>query len=49
MFLVDEGTLAVKHGGRVLHELRPGDSFGESSLLFKRPRSSTVVCAAPRW
>ena len=49
MFLVDEGKLAVKHGGEVLHELGPGDSFGESSLLFKRPRSSTVVCAAPRW
>lgn len=49
MFLVDGGRLAVEHGGKVLHELGPGDSFGESSLLFKRPRSSTVVCAAPRW
>jgi CRP-like cAMP-binding protein len=49
MFLVDEvigGKLEVKHGGgKTAHILRPGDTFGESSLLFRRPRSSTVVCA----
>jgi len=46
MFLVDEGTLEVKHGKETLHKLSSGDSFGESSLLFQRPRSSTVVCAS---
>lgn len=46
MFLVDEGELEVKHDGKTLHCLSPGDSFGESSLLFQRPRSSTVVCAS---
>lgn len=44
MFLVEDGTLDVRHGGKRLHGLSPGDSFGESSLLFRRPRSSTVVC-----
>jgi len=46
MFLVDDGTLEVKHGDETLHKLSSGDSFGESSLLFQRPRSSTVVCAS---
>jgi CRP-like cAMP-binding protein len=46
MFVVDDGTLDVNHGGKRLHNLSPGDSFGESSLLFQRPRSSTVVCAS---
>jgi serine/threonine protein kinase len=47
MFVVDDGTLDVNHGGTLMHNLSPGDSFGESSLLFQRPRSSTVVCASP--
>jgi len=46
MFLVDEGTLEVKHGEKTLHTLTSSDSFGESSLLFQRPRSSTVICAS---
>jgi len=46
MFLVDDGILDVKHGGKLLHNLSSGDSFGESSLLFQRPRSSTVICAS---
>lgn len=44
MFRVDDdnkigGSLDVSHKGRVTHKHVPGDSFGESSLLFKRPRS----------
>ena len=46
MFLVEDGNLDVRHGGRRLHNLSAGDSFGESSLLFGRKRSSTVVCAS---
>lgn len=46
MFLVDKGTLEVKHGDKTMYKLSAGDSFGESSLLFLRPRSSTVVCAS---
>ena len=40
------GTLHVSHGQNVVHRYTAGDSFGESSLLFKRPRSSTVTCAS---
>eukprot|EP00540_Astrosyne_radiata_P009950 CAMPEP_0116868594 /NCGR_PEP_ID=MMETSP0418-20121206/27283_1 /TAXON_ID=1158023 /ORGANISM="Astrosyne radiata, Strain 13vi08-1A" /LENGTH=694 /DNA_ID=CAMNT_0004504581 /DNA_START=140 /DNA_END=2224 /DNA_ORIENTATION=- len=40
------GELEVSHGGRPVHKYVGGDSFGESSLLFERPRSSTVTCAS---
>ena len=42
MFRVSDsngGELEVSHGDRVVHKYVAGDSFGESSLLFKRPRS----------
>lgn len=42
MFRVDDddgGVLEVSHGNNVVHKYYAGDSFGESSLLFKRPRS----------
>lgn len=34
-----EGELEVLHNGTVVHKYVPGDSFGESSLLFGKPRS----------
>ena len=48
MYRVDEngGELHVSHGDNVVHSYTSGDSFGESSLLFDRPRSSTVTCAS---
>mmetsp|Transcript_29188 Transcript_29188/g.61062 ORF Transcript_29188/g.61062 Transcript_29188/m.61062 type:complete len:656 (-) Transcript_29188:173-2140(-) len=49
MYRVDDddgGQLEVSHKGVVVHKYTSGDSFGESSLLFDRPRSSTVTCAA---
>jgi len=42
MYFVDEihgGLLEVKHGEIPVHDYRGGESFGESSLLFERPRS----------
>jgi CRP-like cAMP-binding protein len=47
-FLVNDGKLEVRHGGNemAIHEYVRGDSFGESSLIFERPRSSTVICAS---
>lgn len=42
MYFVDEergGILDVKHGNVTVHRIRPGESFGESSLLFGKPRS----------
>jgi serine/threonine protein kinase len=52
MFRVDDdddergGELTVSHGDNIVHKYVQGDSFGESSLLFKRPRSSTVTCVS---
>jgi serine/threonine protein kinase len=49
MYRVDDeqgGELEVSHGNNVVHRYTAGDSFGESSLLFKRPRSSTVTCTS---
>jgi serine/threonine protein kinase len=52
MFRVDDdddergGELTVSHGDNIVHKYVRGDSFGESSLLFKRPRSSTVTCVS---
>jgi CRP-like cAMP-binding protein len=51
MFLADDksgGKLEVKHNGKLIHTLHAGDTFGESSLLFRRPRQSTVTCVAKR-
>ncbi|KAL3917541.1 MAG: hypothetical protein SGILL_004665, partial [Bacillariaceae sp.] len=47
MFRVDDaagGKLEVLHGGVPVHQYIAGDSFGESSILFDKPRSSTVKC-----
>lgn len=49
MFRVDDlegGELEVLHGDIPVHKYVEGDSFGESSLLFDKPRSSTVRCVS---
>ena len=49
MFRVDDlegGELEVLHGDVPVHKYFSGDSFGESSLLFVKPRSSTVRCVS---
>ena len=35
----DGGELQVSHSGNPVHKYVPGDSFGESSILFDKPRS----------
>ena len=47
MYRVDDkdgGELLVQHGDNIVHKYVSGDSFGESSLILQRPRSSTVTC-----
>jgi len=44
----DGGILEVSHGNQVVHQYVNGDSFGETSLLFERPRSSTVTCVSDK-
>lgn len=49
MYFVDEergGELDVKHGDVTVHKYSVGESFGESSLLMAKPRSSTVICVS---
>jgi len=47
LFLVLEGTLEVRHHGRLVNVLGPGDVFGEMAFLLELPRQSDVYAATP--
>ncbi len=47
LFLVLEGTLEVRHRGRLVNVLRPGDVLGEMAFLLALPRQSDVYAATP--
>ncbi len=49
MYIVVEGTVTITYEptGRCLATLKPGDSFGEISLLNETPRSATAEAAVP--
>jgi Cyclic nucleotide-binding domain len=47
LFLVLEGTLEVRHRGRLVNVLAPGDVFGELAFLLELPRQSDVYAATP--
>jgi CRP/FNR family cyclic AMP-dependent transcriptional regulator len=46
-FILVEGAVVVRRGGRKLAELGPGDWFGEIAILTYRPRTATVTATSP--
>jgi CRP/FNR family transcriptional regulator, cyclic AMP receptor protein len=46
-FILVEGAVAVRRGGRKLAELGPGDWFGEIAILTYQPRTATVTATSP--
>ena len=47
LFIIAEGTVAVKKDGKVVAELRTGQHFGEMSLLNNAPANASVVAQRP--
>jgi CRP-like cAMP-binding protein len=43
MFAVVEGTVELRHGGRVLEAVEPGGVFGEMALIDHAPRSASAI------
>ncbi len=43
LFIIVEGSVEVRTGGRVVAQMTAGDFFGEISLFDREPRSATVV------
>jgi len=46
-FIVVDGAVAVRRGGRKLADLGPGDWFGEIAILTHKPRTATVTATSP--
>jgi CRP/FNR family transcriptional regulator, cyclic AMP receptor protein len=46
-YLILDGTATVKRKGRKVASLKPGDYFGELSLLDHGPRSATITTDTP--
>jgi CRP-like cAMP-binding protein len=46
-FLILDGRAAVSRSGRKIATLRPGQYFGELSLLSRKPRDATVTSETP--
>lgn len=47
LWLILEGSVAVRTGGATIHSLGRGDHFGEMALLAEEPRSADVVTTEP--
>jgi CRP/FNR family cyclic AMP-dependent transcriptional regulator len=44
LFIIVSGVAVVRRQGRTIATLKPGDFFGELSLLDRNPRSASVEC-----
>ena len=47
LIAIEEGTAEVRHDGRQLATLGPGDVFGETGVLDKGLRNASVVATSP--
>lgn len=47
LFIVVEGTASVVQGDRTISHRKPGEFFGELSMLDGRPRAASVVAETP--
>ena len=47
LIAIEEGTAEVRHNGRQLATLGPGDVFGETGVLDKGMRNASVVATSP--
>ena len=47
LIAIEEGTAEVRHDGRRLATLGPGDVFGETGVLDKGLRNASVVATSP--
>lgn len=47
LFVIEEGTAEVEHGGRVLATLGAGDVVGEMALIRQERRAASVRASSP--